>query len=147
MDEYIVPLDGSEISGKVVDYAASEAKTHGAKVVLMHVVPHLTLPPEFREYAARERLDTPRLEYLHTIGREILSKFAQKLTDADVKNETLVESGHPPERILKVAELRNAALIIMGFVGFHGLDRIRALGSVSRKVMEESKRPVLIVPA
>jgi nucleotide-binding universal stress UspA family protein len=53
--------------------------------------------------------------------------------------------GHPTEEILKAADTENCDLIVMGSHG-KGLLRTTLLGSVSRSVLERSKKPVLIVP-
>ena len=56
----------------------------------------------------------------------------------------LMLEGHPPEQILKYAEEAGVDLIAMGSHGLSGV--LSALmGSVSRKVLDHAKCPVLIV--
>ena len=52
--------------------------------------------------------------------------------------------GHPAERILKYAEEAGVDLIAMGSHGLSGVLSV-LMGSVSRKVLDHAKCPVLIV--
>jgi len=50
------------------------------------------------------------------------------------------------EHVVRKASELDAGMNVMGCAGRHGLERLRALGRVSRAVMESATRPVLIVP-
>jgi nucleotide-binding universal stress UspA family protein len=56
-----------------------------------------------------------------------------------------VEEGEPWKEILRVADEIHASLIVMGTRHDHSLGKL-LIGSVATKVMEHSKRPVLVVP-
>ena len=51
----------------------------------------------------------------------------------------------PADKIIEFANGENMDLIIMGNVGLRGISRIKALGSVSRRVSEMASCPVLLV--
>ena len=57
----------------------------------------------------------------------------------------VIIGGHPSDRILEVEKKESADLIVMGSVGRSGLRKLTKMGGVSRKVVEGSKCPVLIV--
>ena len=57
----------------------------------------------------------------------------------------IVAGTSPVEALLKFARGKNVDLIVIGSQGLHGIDKIRALGSVSRKISELATCPVLIV--
>ena len=54
-------------------------------------------------------------------------------------------AGKPVESILKFERGIHPDLIVMGSKGLHGLGQIKTLGSVSRKVSELAKCPVMII--
>ena len=53
--------------------------------------------------------------------------------------------GNVASEILNFAKKKRISLIIMGSKGLHGIEKIMTLGSVSRKVSEQAKCPVLLV--
>jgi len=54
-------------------------------------------------------------------------------------------SGKPVEMILKFARGRKVDLIVIGSQGLHGINKLKVLGSVSRKVSELAPCAVMIV--
>lgn len=61
------------------------------------------------------------------------------------KIRTFMEEGRPFEAILKVAELWEADLLVLGTHGRKGLEHL-FLGSVAEKVTRHSKIPLYIIP-
>ena len=59
--------------------------------------------------------------------------------------EEVVKVGYPADLILRVAGARHATLVVLGRRGRGPMASI-ALGSVSFKVAQASRLPVLIVP-
>jgi nucleotide-binding universal stress UspA family protein len=49
------------------------------------------------------------------------------------------------ERIVKFSTEQQVDLIVVGNVGLGGISKIKAIGSVSRNLVEKSKRPVLVI--
>jgi nucleotide-binding universal stress UspA family protein len=56
-----------------------------------------------------------------------------------------VVAGRPVEAILKYERGLLPDLIVIGSQGLHGIGSVKALGSVSRKVSELAKCPVMII--
>ncbi|HET7337775.1 MAG TPA: universal stress protein, partial [Candidatus Nitrosotalea sp.] len=56
-----------------------------------------------------------------------------------------VVAGKPVESILKFEHGAHPDLIVIGSKGLHGAGQLKALGSVSRKVSELAKCPVMII--
>ena len=54
-----------------------------------------------------------------------------------------VVAGYPSDVILSEAAKNNVNLIIMGTAGLRGISKIKALGSVARRVSEQAVCPVL----
>ena len=53
--------------------------------------------------------------------------------------------GKAYDSILKFATQTKIDLIVMGSRGLHGMKKLGALGSVSRRVSEEAKCPIMII--
>ena len=144
MKEILVAIDGSKHSERIVDYASDLAKSISAKAVLVYVMPEVSIPPGYKEYAEAEHLDPS--SYFTTVGEQIIKDMGKRIEKKGVEFEGVYEAGNPAAIILDKAKSRNVSLIVMGVHGLHGLARIRALGSVARRVIENSSIPVVLVP-
>ncbi|MEM1944568.1 MAG: universal stress protein [Nitrososphaerota archaeon] len=146
-DEILVAVDGSPHSYRVVETAVELAKRSGAKILLAHVVQKLDTPEEFAQFVKAERVDAdPDLYYRRLVGETILEKLGAKVYSARLEMEKILEFGDPSDKILEIADARNPSLIVLGIVGLRGLRRVAALGSVARRVIENAKVPVVVVP-
>lgn len=76
---------------------------------------------------------------------KMLEKVKLKCKTAGISAETRSVVGYPSEVIIKHAEKDNVDIVVMGTVGLRGISRIRALGSVARRVSEEARCPVLLI--
>ena len=56
-----------------------------------------------------------------------------------------ITQGNVANEILSFAKKKRISLIIIGSQGLHGIGKLKTLGSVSRKVSEQAKCPVLLV--
>jgi nucleotide-binding universal stress UspA family protein len=84
------------------------------------------------------------VEELETNGKAMLAMAEEKAVRAGLTVEKTIESGHPADRIVKVATEKRYDLIIMGSRGNSGI-REMLLGSVSNHVCQHAKCSVLIV--
>jgi nucleotide-binding universal stress UspA family protein len=146
MKEILVAVDGSEHSAKVVDYAIDLAKSMSAKIVLIYVMPDLSIPEQYKKYAEEEKMPQPESSYLKSVAERILADLGERINRKGVEYEQVYTAGNPAEAILHAVERRRADLVVVGVRGLHGLGRLRALGSVARKVIENSPIPVISVP-
>ena len=82
---------------------------------------------------------------------EVLSKRKKKYelimsNTAVIKTEVVVGNGLSiPDTIIEFAIKEKMDLIVLGNVGLSGLSKVKALGSVSRDIVEKSVCPVLVV--
>jgi nucleotide-binding universal stress UspA family protein len=79
------------------------------------------------------------MDMLKAKSREYLKE------SGDIAIKTHVLLGDPADKIIEFANGENMDLIIMGNVGLRGISRIKALGSVSRRVSEMASCPILLV--
>jgi len=143
----LAAVDGSQHSYRVLEEAAKLAKLTGSKVLLLYVVEKIEAPPEFAQYVKIERIETdPDLYYRERVGKAVLEKMGKILNEKGVEYESLLEFGNPADKILETADARKPDYVVVGMVGLRGIRRVMALGSVARRVIENSKTPVLTVP-
>lgn len=77
--------------------------------------------------------------------KELLAEVAVCKANAVDAYYDIISGTSPVDAILKFVRGRKVDLIVIGSQGLHGIGKIRALGSVSRKVSELATCPVLIV--
>ena len=118
----LVPVDGSVQGCKATDEAIYLAQKCGAKLDFVYV-------------ASDINKDIPS----HLVFDRIWTKLS-----TDMQASKHVETGAIHKAIIKVAEAEGSDMIIMGSRGL-GLFKGAILGSVSQKVIEESKIPVMVV--
>ena len=118
----LVPVDGSVNGCKAVDEAIFFAQKCNADLDFVYV-------------ASNINKDIPS----HIVFDRIWEKVPQ-----DLKAAKHVETGNIAKAILKVAAAEKSDMIIMGSRGL-GLFKGALIGSVSQKVVEESKIPVMVI--
>jgi nucleotide-binding universal stress UspA family protein len=87
---------------------------------------------------------TEHKEALDEKAAKILDYYAKELNISGRLNvKKVIGQGIPAEEIIKVADAEGVELIILGYTGRKGLNRIIA-GSVSKEVGKKAKVPVLV---
>jgi nucleotide-binding universal stress UspA family protein len=140
----LVPIDGSEYSRHAGRDAIRIAQTFASEVVFLHVVSDIVLA----ELAQRESGDGERVarQRLADQGQAHLNDVARLAGEAGVAHREILGNGDPCAVICETAASLPVDLIVMGKIGRHGARRI-LMGSVARRVIESSDRPVLVVGA
>ncbi|ABL78863.1 universal stress protein [Thermofilum pendens] len=138
----LVAYDGSEHARKALEVAVDLASKYGAKLFVVEVVDSKSLTSSLRE--------VPSLDVGRVIA-EIKSKASVDVREClrlaqsrGVDAEGDVLEGDPASEILRYAEEVKADLIVTGSRGLSLWKRI-FIGSVSSKIVSESKVPVLVV--
>jgi len=157
----LVPTDFSDTAAYALRHAFEEARVHGAKVTLLHVVPPGTRTdvyyvgtaagnPEAFDPAASARLGAPWPAPPSTVVRHdaadvVLTKL-NDLIPHPFRDRWGAELavGPPAETIVRIAREQAADLIVMGTHGRTGLQHA-ILGSVAEKVVRLAPCPVLTV--
>jgi nucleotide-binding universal stress UspA family protein len=138
----LVPVDGSEYSRFAAAHAVRLARIEGAEVLFLHVVDE-QIAEELAQ-CVREGDGRRIEERLQEHGRTCLSDVAQ-LAEADgVPHRELLAEGDPCAVICDTATRENSDLIVVGRIGRRGARRI-LMGSITRRVIESTDRPVLVV--
>ena len=128
----VVGYDGSEGAAAALEYATRRAEALGGSLtaVCAFYAPHDWYGAPYYQLSLDEQEER---------ARELVRGLEER---PDVETDVIM--GPPVESLVRVAQARDAAEIV---VGARGLGRFRAaLGSVSHELLHEADRPVVIVP-
>jgi universal stress protein A len=142
----LVPVDYSDHSLDVLEFAARLARRLKARLSVLHVwetMPHFS--PDLR--VTTPSGPQPLNERVHEVAvREMKDFLAQTRGIGSVPFETLIGSGPAATAILQVIAERGFDLVIAGTHGRGGLKHW-VLGSVAEHLVRSSPAPVITVPA
>jgi nucleotide-binding universal stress UspA family protein len=141
MKQILVAVDEHPHAEQIVDSGIELAKSLSARILLMYVVEG-SVPENYRD----EHGDAFPDHYYRDEFERALGPLVKAIQKSGVKCEEIPSSGDPVKEILKTAKARNVSYIVMGTRELRGLGRLRAIGSVSRNVIEKSTIPVVAVP-
>jgi len=139
MNKILVATDGSDSAAEAIEFGIELATEHGAELILVHVVPAVDVVPVSGFGIGGVFPHDPSVE-----DRALLEDAAAIAEEHDVRATTVLLTGNTVDEIVSYADSHNVDLIVVGSRG-HGAIANALLGSVSRGILGESKRPVLIV--
>ena len=128
----LVPTDFSLASQIAFPMAALFARTFGAEVTLLHVVP-----------GSHKAAGTETSDDLRRPTEEAVRALAQEGLGGDLAIFPRVRSGHVWERVVDTAKASRADLIVMATRG-HDSFSDRILGSNTERVLRHAHCPVLV---
>jgi acetoin utilization protein AcuB len=133
----LCPVDFDDNSIAALKVAANLVREGVGRLIVLHVVPLDLLPTRKADLEFLELQEKGARQWLQEMARERLQGVAHEL---------LSRSGRPEVSILHAAEECHADLIVMATHSRTVIPHAFA-GSVAERVLCESKRPVLMVPA
>ena len=142
----LLPTDGSENAKRAAEQAFQIGSRSGSEVLVLYVI------------------ETPRFGGIRSVNktelRKELEQDVQRVFDEysnilagirdrgkcqkDVKLDLMFQEGSPADKILKIIDVENIDLVVMGTSGRHGVNRF-LLGSVAENTMRSAQCPVLVV--
>jgi universal stress protein A len=142
----LLPIDFSPHSRQALELARSLARDNHARLILLHVVPHV--PP------VDLSLETPELRKAEWMEEELKGYRTEMermlarvpVPDPGVRVERLLKEGEIGAVVLHTAEETSCDLIVMGTHGRTG-PGLKVLGSVTQAVLCKAPCPVLSVTA
>lgn len=147
LNHVLVPLDGSKLAEKAVNYARQIVKS-GGKITLLTVLDI----PEFPIYGyyptplvleentyetAAKNLTPKAVEYLQSVG-DLL-----RIDHYQVNIQTVI--GDPATVIIDTAQSQEVDAVVMSTHGRSGFSRW-LFGSVTNKVLSATSCPVFVIP-
>ncbi|MBU2630177.1 MAG: universal stress protein, partial [Proteobacteria bacterium] len=146
--------DLSESARHAFYYAADLAQRYDAMVTFLYVMEEMNHTVEFqiRGMLGRkewERVKSEKLDFLTNKIKSKIEEFCQEM-DSQIDScrllveDILIKSGNPTEEIINTSKEINADMVVMGSYGYNILmDAL--IGGTARKVVKNSKIPVLVV--
>lgn len=139
----LVPVDFSDLSALGLRYAAHLAKCSSARLTALYADPFL--PPPYFTHSDLGKLKEQAAESRRQAEAH-LQRFVLSQAGPNGNVQTIVDEGLPADSIHRIAETSGASLIVMGSHGRSGVNRL-LLGSVTERVLRETRTPTLIVRA
>ncbi len=147
----LLPHDGTEISYKALEKSKEFAKAFNAELYILHVIEHIPIPPSLILGNERQWIAESRRSIAKKLKEGWLKMAKEKINPVlekeNIKFNTSVLTDEQPlsEQILKFASDNKVNLIIVGSKRLNKISKIKALGSVSRKISENADCPVMII--
>jgi nucleotide-binding universal stress UspA family protein len=138
MKTILIATDGSPSAREAVEFGLELAAEQGSNVTFVTVAPGVDVVPMggFGAVSVPHEL---------TDNEELPLDEARELAEqAGVRAHQRLLQGDPADEIVAFADVIDANLIVVGSRG-HGALASALLGSVSRGILSETRRPVLVV--
>jgi nucleotide-binding universal stress UspA family protein len=133
IETVVAPLDGNDLSEKIIPYAVKAAKSLSARLVLVQALP---TPSPLAELSSQERADVSDASYLHGKAAEI-----KKLYGTSPQWDVL--HGNAADAICRYVSVMPNTLMAMTTHARGGLQRA-FLGSVAATCLRHAGVPLLL---
>ena len=136
----LVPVDFSESTDHIVEWAAHLAEEHESRMTLLHAY---HLPVEFQQL---EGAALPA-DFWMSVKRESEAKLealAARLREQGREVDTAACDGYAASVIVDEAANREVDLVVIGTHGLSGIKHL-LLGSIAERVVQKAPCPVLTV--
>ena len=137
----LIPIDGSKASEKIVRVARELGEKFESELYVMTVIPEVSVfeqyPSAFPYTIEVAKANKERAEFVITDIEKTLKNYPYKV-------EAFYTTGSASQEIERIATGKKVDLIVMGNRGLGAFSRT-LLGSVSSKVLNQSKVSVLVV--
>lgn len=145
----LVPHDGSEMSDRAFKHAMYVAKMANAEIVIFHVMETDSIPPStllgfIKPGAGLEEARAEVRTIFESAAGRMLDERVQAAKASGINSVSYkISSGKPADAIVIESEASEYDLIVMSSSRI--ASSIRALGSTARRVLDSTRKPVLLV--
>jgi len=150
-DTILVPHAGTPAGDLALKHAIHIA-SNTSRIIILHIVEELQYPPTYA-LASSERKSLLKSvddvnEEIKKDMEQIMEKYILQCKENGVKSKVKVIIGDAVEIILDVVKKEKVDLIVMSKRRkLKGMKKLLSLGSVSRKIIENTSCPVLMMDA
>jgi len=142
--------DLSKNSSYAFLYAIDMARTHDARIIILHAIEpipayvesYMAMTDEFKKKQHEEIIESMK-KHLQGFCNKVETQIGPPCVE--LVSKILVAVGHPPEEILNAANEEGCDAIVIGSHG-KGFLAHTFLGGVSRAVLQRARKPVFIIP-
>lgn len=146
----LVPHAGTPAGDLALKHAIHAAKSPSSKIIILHVIEDFPHVPMFTLHTSQVSKIKKELAQVTRDMKAVMEKEMTKRTEMCKKNgidsHLKVMVGLPAEEILKIVKNQKIDLIVMAKRRkLKGIKGLLTLGSVSRKIIENTSCPVLML--
>ncbi|MGI9567120.1 MAG: universal stress protein [Nitrosopumilus sp.] len=146
----LVPHAGTPAGDLALDHAIHIARLSSSEIILLHVIEDFPHVPAFTLHASQVSKIKKEIANVTKEMLTVMEKEMAKRTETCKKNKIdshlKVITGLPAEEILKIVKNQKIDLIVMAKRRkLKGIKSLLTLGSVSRKIVENTSCPVLMI--
>ena len=149
LTKILVPYDGSKYSIKALTRATELAHNLDSEIILFSVVNVGYVSPPGLLGIIKSKKEKEAIKKwsksVKTDTEKMLKNALKKCESKGITASYVISEGEISSKILDFATKKRISLIVIGSHGLHGIGKLKTLGSVSRRVSENAKCPVLIV--
>jgi nucleotide-binding universal stress UspA family protein len=139
-NKILCPVDFSEFTDQILDYAVTIAKRFDSELHLIHVIPNLNYFTPYESFLTPENL----VAIERNIEGEVEKDFDKITKKIDLPFKRIIKTGVTFVEIIDYIKEHGVDLVVMGTHGRSGIEHI-LIGSVAEKVVRKSPCPVLTV--
>jgi len=141
IERILVPIDFSDHAEAALAHAVELARTHDARLLLLHVLEEPSFPSFYGAGVAALYEEQPDLEERAT---DALQDWVAGIDAPQPATTTHVIQGATGSSIVAFTDERGADLIVIASLGRTGLQRVM-LGSVAEQVVREASCSVFVL--
>jgi len=148
----LVPHAGTSAGDLALEHAIHIAKSSKAEITLLHVIedfPHVPVFALHASQASKIKKDMAEVtKEMEIVMEKEMEKRIETCKKNGIKSNLKVITGLPAEEIMKIVKNQKTDLIVMAKRRkLKGIKGLLSLGSVSRKIIENTSCPVLMMDA
>ena len=145
----LVPHAGTEAGDKALNHAIYLANS-SSKIILLHIIEEIQYPPSFALSSSERKSLLKSIDKANEEMREDMvkkmEKYAQQCIEKGVVAEVIVKIGDAAKNILRVIANQKVDLVVMSKrKKLKGMKKLLSLGSVSRKIVENTSCPIFLI--
>ena len=149
-DKILVPHAGTPAGDEALKHAIHIAKSDSSQIILLHVIEDFPHVPVFSLHVSQATKIKMEIAQVTKEMKLVMEKEMTKRVNTCKKNRIdsylKVMVGLPAEEILKIVKNQKINLIVMAKRRkLKGIKSLLSLGSVSRKIIENTSCPVLML--
>ena len=146
----LVPHAGTPAGDLALDHAIHIAKSSSSEITLLHVIEDFPYIPVFSLHASQVSKIKKEISKVTKEMEIVMEKEMEKRVETckknGIKSNLKVVTGSPAEEIMKIVKSQKLDLIVMAKRRkLKGIKSLLSLGSVSRKIVENTSCPILMM--
>ncbi len=146
----LVPHAGTPAGDLALKHAIHIAKSSSSEIILLHIIeefPHVPLFTLHTSQVTKIRKEIAMVtKDMKLVMENEMSKRIETCKKNQIKSQLKVVTGLAAEEILKIVKNQKIDLIVMAKRRkLKGIKSLLSLGSVSRKIVENTSCPVLMI--